>query len=81
LPSSCEAAGERFDSFTTHCVCGTVVYWLGRHPLKVEKGVRLPSVLLPKAADESQLSASPLLFLFAHGSIHSQAWQVSNRLS
>jgi hypothetical protein len=46
LPSSCEAGGERFDSFTTHCVFGPVVYWLGRHPLKVEKGVRLPSGLL-----------------------------------
>jgi hypothetical protein len=46
LPSNCEAAGERFDSFTTHWPFGSVVYWLGRHPLKVEKGVRLPSGLL-----------------------------------
>ena len=46
LPSSCEAGGERFDSFTTQCRNGPVVYRLGRHPLKVEKGVRIPSGLL-----------------------------------
>ena len=27
LPSNCEAVGERFDSFTTHFLSGSVVYW------------------------------------------------------
>jgi hypothetical protein len=26
LPSNCEAVGERFNSFTTHCKAGSVVY-------------------------------------------------------
>jgi hypothetical protein len=47
LPSNCEAVGERFNSFTTHFPSGLVVYWSGHHPLKVEKGVRLPSRLIP----------------------------------
>ena len=47
LPSNCEAVGERFNSFTTHFPSGPVVYWSGHHPLKVEKGVRLPSGLIP----------------------------------
>jgi hypothetical protein len=47
LPSNCEAVGERFNSFTTHFLSGPVVYWPGHHPLKVEKGVRLPSGLIP----------------------------------
>jgi hypothetical protein len=47
LPSICEADGERFNSSATQCSFeGPVVYWLGRHPLKVEKGVRIPSGLL-----------------------------------
>ena len=45
LPLNCEAVGERFNSFTTHFPSGPVVYWLGHHPLKVKKGVRLPSGL------------------------------------
>ena len=45
LPSKCEAAGARFDSFATQFLSGSVVYWLGHHPLKVEKGVRIPSGL------------------------------------
>jgi hypothetical protein len=47
LPSNCVAVGERFNSFTTHFLSGPVVYWPGHHPLKVEKGVRLPSGLIP----------------------------------
>ena len=38
LPSSGEAVGGRFDSFITQLHVGPVVYWPGRHPLKVEKG-------------------------------------------
>jgi hypothetical protein len=45
LPLNCESVGERFNSFTTHFPSGPVVYWLGHHPLKVKKGVRLPSGL------------------------------------
>jgi hypothetical protein len=47
LPSTCEVVGERFDSSTPQCLDhGPVVYRQGHHPLKVEKGVRLPSGLL-----------------------------------
>jgi hypothetical protein len=46
LPSIGEAVGERFNSFTTQFRDGPVVYWPGRHPLKVEKRVRIPSGLL-----------------------------------
>ena len=45
LPSSCEAEGGRFDSFTTHwrfSMTGPFVYRPGHQPLKLERRVRFP---------------------------------------
>ncbi len=47
---NCEAVGERFDSFTTQFVSGSVVYWQGHRPLKAETGVRLPPELFKSSS-------------------------------